>query len=169
MNIKVKALQTHHGELRYAGKVYSCALGKAGITANKQEGDHASPAGLYPLKSLYFRPDKVEKPNCILPTIPIQEKDGWCDDPDNPSYNKPVTLPFAGSHEVMWRADDLYDLVIVIGQNDDPPVPGKGSCIFMHVAKEGYEGTEGCVALKKEDLLELLSLIKPGCRIEILL
>lgn len=166
MNIKIKALHNHYGELSYGDKRFSCAIGKSGITGDKKEGDHASPAGLYPLKKLYYRPDKHQKPVCVLPTIEIKKNDGWCDDPNKSDYNKPVSLPYEGSCEIMWRDDDLYDLVVVIGHNDEPPLPGKGSCIFMHVAKGNYEGTEGCVALKKQDLLALLSLIELGNQIE---
>ncbi|GLQ04961.1 L,D-transpeptidase family protein [Sneathiella chinensis] len=167
MMIEVKALNSHKGVLRFLGREFDCALGKAGVTADKREGDHASPIGIYPLRSLYYRADRMERPVSALPTHVIGDQDGWCDDPAHSDYNRPVALPFSASHEVMKRDDDLYDLVVVLGHNDDPPVPGKGSCIFMHVAKEGYQGTEGCVALSKPDLLELLSLVTPETELSI--
>ncbi|TNE37362.1 MAG: hypothetical protein EP348_05875 [Alphaproteobacteria bacterium] len=155
------------GWLEFAGRRYPCALGKAGITANKREGDHATPAGRYPLRRLLYRADKLATPECALPVAEIKPEDGWCDASGHAEYNRPVRLPFTASHEKMRRADGLYDLVVVIGHNDAPVVPGAGSCIFMHVAREGYSGTEGCIALKKGDLLELLSLIEAESRIDI--
>lgn len=168
MHIKVKAITGHQGELSFKGRTYLCALGKSGITTDKKEGDHASPAGLYPLKTVYFRPDKLDRPHTPLSCKEITPRDGWCDDPNDSAYNKPIIVPFPASHETLWREDDLYDVIVVLGYNDAPPVPGKGSCIFMHVAKKGYEGTEGCVALAKSDLLDLLSQIDPLTQIEIL-
>lgn len=134
---------------------------------DKKEGDHASPAGTYPLRAFYYRKDKLEKPVCSLKAIEISEEIGWCDDPSHPDYNKRVSLPFDASHETLWRHDALYDVIVILGHNDNPPISGKGSCIFMHVAKEGYEGTEGCVALCMEDLLELLSLTEPDTHLRI--
>ena len=96
------------------------------------------------------------------PAAAIAPDDGWCDAPDDGAYNRPVKLPYPASAETMWRDDDLYDLVVVLGHNDDPPVAGWGSCIFAHQAKPDYAPTEGCVALAREDLLELLRLAKPG-------
>lgn len=149
------------------GSSWPCAIGKNGVTADKYEGDHCSPAGTYPLRSVFYRPDKMKKPDCALPVHEISQTDGWCDDPHHADYNRQISLPFAASHETLWREDNLYDLVVVIGHNDAPPVPGQGSCIFMHVAKPGYDGTEGCVALKKEDLLDLLKKIEKQTRISI--
>ncbi len=167
MNIKVKAITGHQGELSFAGRTYNCAIGKSGVTREKVEGDHASPAGVFSLKTLYFRADKMECPKTVLPSKKITLLDSWCDDPKDTAYNKPVSLPYSASHETLWRDDNLYDLIIVLGHNDNPPVPGKGSCIFMHVAKEGYKGTEGCVVLEKNDLIDLLSQIDPLTQIEI--
>lgn len=168
MDIKVKAVKGHQGELTVNSRTYPCALGKSGVTTDKTEGDHAAPIGVYPLRSVYYRADKMQPPICALPCISIKPTDGWCDDPTDDAYNRPVTLPYPASHECLLRDDDLYDVVVVIGHNDAPPVPGRGSCIFMHVAKDGYEGTEGCVALKKPDLLEILTLINTESQIEIL-
>jgi L,D-peptidoglycan transpeptidase YkuD (ErfK/YbiS/YcfS/YnhG family) len=102
-----------------------------------------------------------------LPVRPIHESDGWCDDPKSPYYNRLVKRPYAFSHELLWRDDRMYDVVIPMGYNDDPVVAGKGSAIFMHIAKPGYLGTEGCVALALEDMLELLPSLNPQSRIEI--
>jgi len=166
--MKVNIISGHRGELRFGGKNYPCALGKSGVTTNKHEGDHSSPIGLYSLRSMYFRADKIEQPLCKLESHVISKNDGWCDDPAHASYNQFVKLPFEGSCETLWRDDNLYDVVVVIGHNDTPPVPGLGSCIFMHVAKPNFEGTEGCVALELKDLLALLSNIEKETQIEII-
>lgn len=134
-----------------------CALGRGGIRIDKREGDGATPAGAFPLRRLLFRADRLAKPVTGLPAEAIRADDGWCDDPRNPSYNRPVRLPFAASHEKLWRADALYDLVAVVGHNDNPPVPGMGSAIFLHVAKPDWGPTEGCVALTRDDFLRLLA------------
>ena len=167
MHMKVNIINDHLGELRFGDKCYPCALGKSGVTVNKREGDHCSPAGLYSLRSLFYRADKIEKPISKLEASAISKNDGWCDDPAQANYNQLVELPVEGSFENLWREDSLYDVVVVIGHNDSPPVPGLGSCIFMHVAKPNYEGTEGCVALKRQDLLALLSVIEKETQIEI--
>lgn len=153
--------------LEFADKKYMCAVGKNGFVANKKEGDLCTPIGTFPLRKVYYRADKLGSVATALPTQITQPDDGWCDAPNNQQYNKPVKLPFAASHEKMWRDDDLYDAVLVLGHNDSPPVAGAGSAIFMHVAKPNYEGTEGCIALKKDDLLELLAAIAPDTQIEL--
>lgn len=147
------------GVLSFQNKNYRCALGKSGTIATdkKREGDRATPLGAYGLLALYWRADKLdEAPQTNLPAFVIRRDDGWCDDPADPNYNKFVKLPYAARHETLWRDDDAYDLVVVIDFNIDPVVPGKGSCIFMHIAKPGYTPTEGCVALSRVDLLEIL-------------
>lgn len=141
------------------GKHYACAIGKAGMAGagEKREGDNKTPWGIYPLREVFYRADKwVGAPVTGLPTRAIAPNMGWCDDAAHPHYNQLVNLPFDASHEKMWREDELYNLVIVIGYNDEPATPGKGSAIFAHIAKPDYAGTEGCVALKIEDWLEIL-------------
>ncbi len=141
-----------------------CALGRAGLVSaeSKQEGDGKTPAGTYPFRRVFYRPDKMVSPICTLDTLPVSADLGWCDDVKSPHYNKLVRLPFSASHEKMWRDDALYDLVLVIGHNDSPPVQGKGSAVFVHVAKEGFAPTEGCVALTEPALLAFIRLIKSG-------
>lgn len=143
--------------LRIVGQTYTCAIGRGGLLNNKREGDGGTPIGTYHLKRVYFRPDKVSTPETLLPVQALTPQDGWCDDTDNPAYNQMVTLPFDASHEKMWRNDALYDVVVEISHNDDPPIPGAGSAVFIHVAKPDYAPTEGCVALSKPDLLEILA------------
>ncbi len=146
-----------------------CALGRSGVTpeGEKREGDGKTPAGRYPLRRVFYRPDRVPEPVTQLSATALTPQMGWCDDPDSAQYNQFVQLPFNGGHEKLWRNDCLYDLVLVIGHNDDPPRPGGGSAIFVHVAKEGFKPTEGCVALKAPSLVSLLRLAKPTDQIQI--
>lgn len=153
--------------LTFNGRSYNCAIGKKGFSDDKHEGDNCTPVGTYALREVFYRADKVAKPQSVLPTKIIAETDGWCDAPQDTNYNKPVQLPFEPSHEKLWRDDDIYDVIVPLGYNDAPPVAGKGSAIFMHVARPKYEGTEGCVALKLEDILEVLKAITADSKIVI--
>lgn len=147
------------GQLNCDGREYVCVLGRGGVSANKKEGDGATPLGQFPVRKVFFRADRIARPTTVIPLQEISESDGWCDDPEDPNYNQLVSLPYPARHEVMWRADHLYDLVLVLGYNDQPPVPYKGSAIFMHVASPDFDPTEGCVALALSDLLEILGTI----------
>lgn len=155
------------GRLRWAGTVYRCALGRGGVRRDKREGDGATPAGRFPLRRVLYRPDRMAAPETGLQTVALTPDDGWCDDPGDAGYNRPVRLPYPARHERMWRADGLYDIVVVIGHNDDPVVPGRGSAVFLHVAREDYGPTEGCVALALDDLQAVLTLATPGAGVEI--
>ncbi|MBC8269640.1 MAG: L,D-transpeptidase family protein [Rhodospirillaceae bacterium] len=133
-----------------------CALGRNGIGDKISEGDGHTPVGRFALRRVMVRSDRIPEVGTALPVSQLSKTDGWCDDPASADYNKPVTLPHPARHEELWRDDAVYDLIVEIGCNDDPVVPGKGSAIFMHVAKPDYTPTEGCVALALDDLLELL-------------
>jgi len=156
------------GRLEAGGHIFRCALGKAGISTGKREGDGATPVGCFPFRRVLFRPDRSGPPATALPVSPIAEADGWCDDPADAAYNQPVHLPFGPSHERLWRDDALYDLIVIIGHNDDPPVPFLGSAVFMHLARPDWTPTEGCIALARPDLEVLLALLAPGDEIEVL-
>lgn len=160
------------GILKFGKKTYRCALGKSGVTVTKKEGDNKSPVGRYGLRSVYYRYDKLRRPiYSQVPLMALLEEDGWCDDPDDKAYNKSVMLPYHASAEKLWRDDDLYDVLVVLGYNDEPVHAGKGSAIFMHVARDldddKYTGTEGCVSLKKSDLLEILPALTLETSLEI--
>jgi L,D-peptidoglycan transpeptidase YkuD (ErfK/YbiS/YcfS/YnhG family) len=148
---------TAEGELRFGRRRFRCALGRGGVKREKREGDGATPAGSFPLRRLLYRADRLGKPRCGLAKAAISPDDGWCDDPAHAAYNRQVKLPFAARHEVLWRDDGVYDLVVVIGHNDDPPLAGMGSAIFLHLARPDYAPTEGCVALALPDLLHVLA------------
>ena len=160
---------TADGWLDLGTRRVRCALGKSGVApaSDKREGDLASPAGIWPMRRVLYRPDRGDAPATALPIGAIAPDDGWCDAPEDPAYNRPVRLPHPTSAERMWREDGLYDLVVVLGHNDDPPMAPMGSCIFLHLARPGYLPTEGCVAVSREDMMALLAAAKPGDAVEI--
>jgi L,D-peptidoglycan transpeptidase YkuD (ErfK/YbiS/YcfS/YnhG family) len=139
-----------------------CALGRTGISRNKREGDGATPAGIFPLRHVFYRPDRMAAPVTGLPVSPLRPGDGWCDAPGDRNYNRFVPLPYPAGHERLWREDGLYDVIVAVGHNDWPRIHGRGSAIFMHLAREDYAPTAGCVALTRPHLLRLLR----GCRME---
>jgi L,D-peptidoglycan transpeptidase YkuD (ErfK/YbiS/YcfS/YnhG family) len=153
MDIAVSA----KGWLTWTGGRARCALGAGGVAAAKREGDGATPAGVFPLRRVLYRADRLARPSTGLPLQTLDPGDGWCDDPGHPSYNRLVRLPFPASHERLWREDALYDVLVELGYNDDPVVPGRGSAIFLHVARPDFAPTRGCVALPLGDLLALLA------------
>lgn len=169
--------------------------GRGGVRIEKEEGDGATPAGVFPFRRVFYRRDRL---GCILDEVPwtlqtseppptaaaarsceapittpfpspaslpvsaTRPEDGWCDDPAHPLYNRHVQLPFGGRHEPLWRADSLYDAILVVGHNDQPVVRGKGSAIFVHVMHCLGRPTEGCVGMKLEDLLCVIKEAQPG-------
>jgi len=156
-----------NGFLVWGDRRIRCALGRSGVTLDKREGDGATPAGRFPVRTVLYRPDRLACPATSLPVCALEATDGWCDDPADPAYNRPVRRPFAAPHERLWRNDGLYDLIGVLGHNDDPPVAGRGSAIFLHVATPDYAPTEGCVALALGDLLAILATWKPDAMLRI--
>ena len=146
----------HRGVLEFGSRRVRCALGRGGILFAKREGDGATPAGRLPLRRVLYRCDQMDPPETGLPSDPIAQGDGWCDDPTDPRYNSPVQLPYPARAERMWRPDSLYDIVVVLGHNDDPVVSGLGSAIFMHLADPDYGATAGCIALSLSDLIDVL-------------
>lgn len=156
------------GRLEFGGKRYRCALGKEGVTPRKHEGDHKTPVGRFALRALLYRPDRLGGiPETALTTRALAPEDGWCDDAADPMYNRAVMLPYPASAERLWREDEVYDLILPLGYNDNPAVPGLGSAIFMHIARPDYSGTEGCVALARADLVDLLRNMGPATLLEI--
>ncbi len=157
------------GRFAFGDASVRCALGKGGVvTAEaKREGDGGSPIGVWAMRRVFYRPDRLSAPLTALPVISLRPSDGWCDAPDDAAYNRPVILPFPASHEKLWRGDHVYDVIVELGYNDDPVVAGKGSAIFLHVARDDYAPTEGCVALALQDLLAVLADVQPGDALEI--
>lgn len=155
--------------LEAAGRRIACAIGRSGAcpAADKREGDGMTPLGLWAIRTVLFRPGRAAPPaGLALPWRWTRADDGWSDDPADPAYNRPVRHPRAASAEHLWREDGLYDVIVTLGHNDAPPVPGLGSAIFLHCWNEA-KPTEGCVAIEKAALLDLLPLIGRGESVQI--
>ena len=152
-------------EARFGAQSWPCAIGRSGVRETKVEGDGATPAGCWPIRELFYRPDRLARPETVFPCSALRPEDGWCDAPDDPRYNRPVGLPYEARHERLWRDDEIYDCILVLGYNDDPVVPGVGSAIFLHVARPDFAPTEGCVALRRADLLDFLSAAEADTRV----
>lgn len=133
-----------------------CALGRSGQRAIKREGDGATPLGCFRLIRGYYRADRIVRPRTRLPLRGLRRDDGWCDASGDRNYNRQVRHPYAASAERMWRDDDLYDVVVVLDYNVRPRTMGRGSAIFLHCARENFSPTEGCVAVRRADLVRLL-------------
>lgn len=155
------------GRLRFGAIDMPCTIGRGGVCAavDKREGDGCTPLGSWPVRGVLLRPGRVAPDGIRLPWRWIREGDGWSDDPADPAYNRPVQLPRPFSAESLLRDDDAYDVIVVLGHNDAPPVPGRGSAIFFHLS-EGRP-TAGCVAVERADMLKLLPLLMPGDVMEI--
>jgi L,D-peptidoglycan transpeptidase YkuD (ErfK/YbiS/YcfS/YnhG family) len=160
-------LDRRRGRLVAGNLVLPCALGRSGTARAKREGDGASPVGRFPLIQVFYRPDRGPRPRTGLPLRPIRRTDGWCDDPLDRRYNRLVPLPCPASHEAMWRDDHLYDLVVDIGWNRSPAVQGRGSAIFLHLARPDFAPTAGCVAVERAMVRRLLERIGPRTKIEL--
>lgn len=161
IEIRPDPARPDRGWLTFGYRVMPCRLGRNGVTTEKHEGDGKTPAGHFHLRRMLVRADRVGVVASRLAGAAIRPDDGWCDDPADASYNRQVRLPYPVSAEAMWRADGAYDIVIVLGHNDNPPVSGRGSAIFLHVAHDDGRPTAGCVALTKDDLRWLAALVGP--------
>ena len=135
--------------LKYKNFLYKCAIGKNGITNNKIEGDKCTPSGIYSIDKIYYRKDRLTLPKIDFQTIPINKNFGWCDDTTSSHYNKFIEFPFSDSAEILFREDEIYNIICVISYNTNPIIKNKGSAIFLHVANTDYSGTAGCLALKQ--------------------
>jgi L,D-peptidoglycan transpeptidase YkuD (ErfK/YbiS/YcfS/YnhG family) len=162
----MRATLTSSGTFSFGSETFRAAFGRGGIRRHKQEGDGATPVGLLPLRQVLYRPDRVAAPVSVVPVSvvpvgvvpvrPLGPDDGWCDDPADARYNRAVDLPISASAESLWRDDEVYDIIGVLGWNDDPVVPGRGSAIFLHLARPDFAPTQGCIALPLDDLRVIL-------------
>ena len=137
-----------------------CALGKRGISNKKKEGDLITPKGVFKIKYVLYRKDRVKKIKTKLKKIIIKKNMGWCNDIESNQYNKLIRLPSSYSHEKLYKKENIYDIILVLNYNMNPIIKNKGSAIFIHVSKKNYKGTEGCVALKKIHLIKILRELK---------
>jgi len=163
--VRRKPAQRSRGVLVAGPLALPVALGRAGIKANKREGDGATPRGVFRLKRLWWRAERHARPATLLPVRPIGSDDGWCEDPSDRHYNRPVKVAPGSQADRLARKDQLYDFIIEIDHNTRPRVAGRGSAVFIHVARPGFAPTAGCVALDINALRRLLARIGPRTRI----
>ena len=151
MNIKLKRKY-----LYYLNFKIKCTIGKNGITKNKHEGDLKTPKGIFKLKKIFYRRDRIKFFKSPLKKYCIKRNTGWCDDPNSKYYNREIKFPFNDSAEKFWRKDNIYDLIMTINFNSNPIIKNKGSAIFLHICKKNYAPTKGCIAINKKDMMNLL-------------
>lgn len=155
--------------LHIQGEAFPCRVGRLGAIDAElgREGDEKTPLGTYRFRFGLYRPDRLPgRPPTKLTMWEMLNNDGWCDDPHHPAYNRLIRLPFDRSHEKLWRKDGVYDIVLVISHNDSPPISGRGSAVFIHIARPDDKETLGCIAITPEIMLRLLSVIKTGTEIQ---
>jgi len=155
------------GYLKYKNFKFRCSLGKASIKKKIKEGDNITPKGIFKIIKIYYRADRIKKIKIPVQTIKIRKNIGWCDDSKSKHYNKQINLPTNYTHEKLYRDDNLYDLIAVLNYNSNPVIKNKGSAIFIHIARRSYKKTKGCIALKKKDLIQLISQIKKNTKVKI--
>jgi L,D-peptidoglycan transpeptidase YkuD (ErfK/YbiS/YcfS/YnhG family) len=153
------------GYLKYKNLKFRCALGKAGIGKKKIEGDNITPKGTFKIVKIYYRNDRIKKISSKFRLIEITKNIGWCDDPKSRKYNQPIKLPTKYSHEILYRRDNIYDLILVLNYNMSPIIKNKGSAIFIHMAKKNYKKTAGCIALRKYNLIFLIKEINKNTKV----
>jgi L,D-peptidoglycan transpeptidase YkuD (ErfK/YbiS/YcfS/YnhG family) len=153
------------GLMALAQGVRRVALGRSGIVALKREGDGGTPLGRFPIRQVLYRADRISRPRSPLPTRPISHRDGWCEESTDRNYNRLVKLSPGSNADRLQRIDHLYDLVLVLGYNDRPCVKGRGSAIFVHLARPGYTPTAGCIGLSRRDLQALFTQIRTASTI----
>ncbi len=153
------------GHLKFKDLKFKCALGKAGIGKKRVEGDNITPKGTYKIIQIYYRKDRIKKISSKFKLIKINKNMGWCNDPRSKKYNQLIKLPSKYTYERLFRKDNLYDLILVLNYNINPIIKNKGSAIFIHIAKNKYKKTAGCIALKKSDLLKLIKIIKKKIKV----
>lgn len=165
---RIRVAESTGGGVMVAGHLtLRCALGRSGITRCKHEGDDGTPAGKLRLVSLLYRADRLRRPATALPTAPIRPNAGWCDDPADRRYNRPVAAPYGASHERLWRDDPLYDLLVILDYNLIAPIPGRGSAIFLHLAAPGFSPTAGCIAVTELAMRRILARSGPATVLDI--
>ena len=153
--------------LKFNNIKFRCALGKSGIGDKEIEGDNVTPRGIYKIVKIYYRKDRIKKITSKFKLIEITKIMGWCNDIKSKKYNQLIKLPTKYSHEKLYRKDNVYDLILVLNYNMNPTIKNKGSAIFIHVTRENYQSTQGCIALKKNNLVKLISKINKNIKIKI--
>ncbi len=167
IHIRPAAGNCQRGWMSLGEQTLPVALGRGGILANKREGDGGTPRGVFHPLRLWWRADRHIRPATRLPIRAIHPDDGWCEDPDDRHYNRPVKLDNSSSADRLTRDDHLYDFIIEIDHNTTPRIAGRGSAVFLHLARPGFTPTAGCIAMTKANMLRLLARIDRKTRIVI--
>ena len=153
--------------LTYNQYKVKCAVGKRGVNLKKKEGDFITPIGQYKIKYILYRKDRIKKIQSKLRKVVIKKNMGWCDDPKSKKYNKLINFPYDYSFEQLFKKENIYDIILILNYNMNPVKKNKGSAIFIHIAKKNYKKTQGCVAVKKSDLIKILKEIKINTKVMI--
>lgn len=161
-HVHVRSSRATVGQVTVGNSHFRCALGRSGSRVIKREGDGATPIGLWQLRTVFYRSDRMPRPRSRIPIRILLKHDGWCDAPADRNYNRLVRLPYPASCEPLWRSDSVYDIVVVLDHNSRPRHRCGGSAIFIHVARPDFTPTEGCVALSRADLLRFLAAARLG-------
>ena len=156
------------GYLIYKDSKFRCSIGINGIKNKRKEGDGITPKGIFLLKKIFYRSDRIKNFKSRVKRIKITKNMGWCDDPKSYYYNRLVKIPNKFSYEKLYRKDNIYNIIIVLDYNLNPIIKNKGSAIFIHVANKNYKSTQGCIGLNQNDLLRLIELIKNNEKIIII-
>jgi L,D-peptidoglycan transpeptidase YkuD (ErfK/YbiS/YcfS/YnhG family) len=167
IRVRARAGRASEGWLAAGRLRFRVALGSSGIRANKREGDRATPRGSFRLVRLWWRQDRARRPRTLLPVRRIGESDAWCENPRAARYNRPIRSAAGAAGDRLWRDDHLYDFLIELDHNTRPRIAGRGSAVFVHLARPGFRPTAGCVALAPESLRRLLGRLGPHTRIVI--
>jgi L,D-peptidoglycan transpeptidase YkuD (ErfK/YbiS/YcfS/YnhG family) len=167
VHVSARPARRSQGWLRAGSWCLPVALGRGGIRANKREGDGGTPRGRFRPLRLWWRADRLPRPQTQLPTRRIGPADAWCEDPDDRRYNHPFRRSASEPGDRLWRQDRLYDLIIEIDHNIRPRIAGRGSAVFVHVARPGFTPTAGCIALTPRALRLLVRRMGPKTRIVI--
>ncbi len=167
VSIRSAAGDPRRGWLTAGGLTVPVALGRAGILANKREGDGATPRGIFRPRQLWWRADRHQRPRTFLPVRPIRADDGWCEDPNDRHYNRPWRLKPGSGGDRLKRDDHLYDFIVEIDHNTCPRIARRGSAVFLHLARDNFGPTAGCVSMTRSAMLRLLRRLSPQTRIVI--
>jgi L,D-peptidoglycan transpeptidase YkuD (ErfK/YbiS/YcfS/YnhG family) len=165
IRIKAAAGNPRRGWLNAGPHIIPVALGRRGILASKREGDGGTPKGTFRPTQLWWRADRSRRPRTFLPVRAIRPEDAWCEDPTSRHYNRPFTLSHDSAGDRLTREDHLYDFIIEIDHNTSPRTAGRGSAVFLHLARPDFSPTAGCVSMKKSAMLQLLRQIGPHTKI----
>lgn len=156
LSFNVLVQKVPHGTIKFHDMSYKAVCGKTGCRIDKCEGDHATPIGSFHFQKVFYRADRIALPSLNLPTACITAECGWSDDPNDPLYNQYIRKPHPFRHESLYRQDSQYDILVTLSHNQNPRISGAGSAVFFHIAKPDSTGTEGCIAVKLEDMLQIL-------------